>query len=444
MTLGVRRLSRAARPGRSLRQGWRTMAALLLIVPLLMAPASQLVAAQGETEPLRIGALFPFTGDLSDFGPAFLSAAELAVNEINAAGGVNGQPIELVQGDTATSPQQAVEEARRLIELEGVPAIIGPAGSGEALPTVESVAGPAGVLVISPSATSPALTVANDSDFFFRTTISDAAQGVVMADLAKEQGFTTACTLFVNNAYGQGLSDAFSARFTAEGGTVAAQVPVEQEQASYASELAACTESNPDVMIAIAYPESARIFLRELIEAGDAPAIIMSDGLKSPDLFEELGWDVFEGSFGTSAGSPETETAAAFETAWQAAYGELPAYPYLREVYDAVYLIALAAEQSDSVAAADIRDALRDVASEPGTVVTPGSEGWTAAMEALAAGDVNYEGAIGPVDLDASGDVAKGTILVWKVSGGEILTDSSRDFTLSGEEEGTPEATPAA
>ena len=65
-------------------------------------------------------------------------------------------------------------------------------------------------------------------------------------------------------------------------------------------------------------------------------------------------------------------------------------------------------------------------------------------MEALAAGDVNYEGAIGPVDLDASGDVAKGTILVWKVSGGEILTDSSRDFTLSGEEEGTPEATPAA
>jgi branched-chain amino acid transport system substrate-binding protein len=143
-----------------------------------------------------------------------------------------------------------------------VSAIIGPAGSGEALPVVESVAGPAGMLVISPSATSPALTVANDSDFFFRTTISDGAQGVVIADLARELGYGSACVLYINNAYGQGLSDVFVDRFAATGGTVTAAVPHEQEQASYAAELATCTAGGPTTLAAISHPESAGIFLR--------------------------------------------------------------------------------------------------------------------------------------------------------------------------------------
>src|SRR5918994_2364646 len=144
------------------------VAALILIVPLLTTLLGPSARAQDEAGPLRVAVLFPFTGDLSDFGQPFLQAAELAVNEINAAGGVNGQPIELVQGDSATSPQQAVEEARRLIELEGVSAIVGPAGSGETLPVAESVTGPAGVLEVTMSATSPALTIANDNDFHCR------------------------------------------------------------------------------------------------------------------------------------------------------------------------------------------------------------------------------------------------------------------------------------
>lgn len=421
------------------------VAALILIVPLLATLLGPSARAQDEAGPLRIGALFPFTGDLSDFGPGFLNAAELAVNEINAGGGVNGQPVELVQGDTATSPQQAVEEARRLIELEGVPAIIGPAGSGEALPVVESVAGPAGVLVISPSATSPALTVVNDNDYFFRTPISDAAQGVVMADVAGEQGYQSACVIYVNNAYGQGLSDAFAERFTAQGGTITAQVPHEQEQASYASELAACTEGDPDALVGAAYPESGRVFLRELVEGGEAPSIIFSDGLKSPDLFAELGWEPFAGNYGTAAGAPETESGAAFEAAWEAAYGELPALPYLKELYDAVYVISLAAEQADSVDAAAIRDALREVANAPGTVINPGTEGWQAAVAAIDAGeDIDYEGASGTVEFDENGDITQGVIEVWQVEGEEIVTVETREVNLSAGASATPMATPAA
>jgi branched-chain amino acid transport system substrate-binding protein len=420
------------------------VAALILIVPLLTTLLGSSARAQDDAGPLKIAVLFPFTGDLSDFGQPFLNSAQLAVDQINAAGGVNGQPMELVQGDSATSPQQAVEEARRLIELEGVSAIVGPAGSGETLPVAESVTGPAGVLEITMSATSPALSIAKDNDFLFRTPISDAAQGIVMADVAREQGYDSACVLYVNNAYGQGLSEAFANRFTAQGGTLTAQVPHEQEQASYASELAACTEGDPDVLVAPAYPESGRVFLRELVESGDYPPVIFSDGLKSPDMFADLGWDVFEGSYGTASGTTETEAGNAFDQAYREAYGDLPAVPYLRETNDAIYLIALAAETAGSTDPTAIRDALREVANPPGTVVGPGPEGWAAAVKSIDAGeDVNYEGAIGPADLDEHGDVLQGSILVWQVKGGEIVTLETRHINLA-EGAATPVATPTA
>jgi ABC-type branched-subunit amino acid transport system substrate-binding protein len=137
----------------------------------------------------------------------------------------------------------------------------------------------------------------------------------------------------------------------------------------------------------------------------------------------------------------ESDAGTAFEAAWQAAYGELPAYPYLREVYDAIYLISLAAEKADSTDSAAIRDALRDVASEPGTVVSPGTDGWKAAVEDLTAGDdVNYEGASGPVDFDAAGDVSKGAILIWQVSGEAIQDAETRTADLSVAAGATPAA----
>jgi branched-chain amino acid transport system substrate-binding protein len=435
--------------GERARGRWRIVAALALMMSLVGTAAAPSVGAQ-DAEPLRIGTLFPFTGDLSDFGPNFMQAAELAAQQINDGGGVNGQPIELIQGDSGTAPQQAVEEGRRLVELENVAAIIGPAGSGETLPVVESVTGPGGVVQISPSATSPALTVANDDDFFFRTTISDAAQGVVLGDLALEQGYDTACVLYVNNAYGQGLNDAFAAQYTAGGGTITAQVPHEQEQASYASELAACTEGDPDVLVAPAYPESGRVFLRELVESGAEIDVLFTDGLKSPEMFADLGWDVFQGSYGTAAGAAQSDVGTAFDAAWEEAYGELPPLPYLKEVYDAVYAIALAAEKADSVDGTAIRDALREVSGAPGTVVNPGTEGWQAAVAALDAGeDIDYEGATGAVEFDANGDLARGLIDVWMVEGEDLPTQSTQEFDLAAAGEAASpmadeaEATPA-
>ncbi len=192
------------------------------------------------TDPLKIGILVPFTGDLSDFGAAFFDAARLAAQEINAAGGVFGQDIVLVDADTGTVEATGIESANTLIDVEGVSAIVGAASSGVTLPIAESVTGPAGILQISPSSTSPALTSVADNDFLFRSTISDAAQGVVLAELAIDLGFTSVCTFFINTAYGEGLSDQFKETFAALRGTVPSAVPHESEQTTYVSELQTC------------------------------------------------------------------------------------------------------------------------------------------------------------------------------------------------------------
>lgn len=399
--------------------------------PAVTTPTDGTPTDRDTTGALKIGILVPFTGDLSDFGPAFFNSAQLAVNEINEAGGVNGQPVELVRGDSGTAPQQAVEEARRLIEIEGVHAIIGAAASGVTLQVAESVTGPGSILQISPSATSPALTEANDNDFLFRTTISDAAQGVVLADLASEQGYSSVCTIFVNNAYGQGLSESFQEAYEEIDGEVPAAIPHEEQQASYASELGQCP-SGTEAIAAISYPESAGVYLREAVEQQVTPNYLFVDGTKSGEMFEQLGWDQFEGMWGTAPGALDTAVGDAFDEAYSEAYGQTPALPFLRESYDAAYLIAAAAQAAGSNDSTAMRDALRDIANPPGTTINPGPDGWRSLLDALENGDeVNYEGAASPADFDENGDVLSGAIEIWQIQDGAIVVQETREIDLT-------------
>ncbi len=374
--------------------------------------------------PLKIGALLSFTGDLGSFGQPIYNGAELAVTEINANGGVNGQPITLVKGDDATTPQVGVSEAQRLVNVEHVSAIVGALASGVSLQVAETVTGPGKILQISPASTSPALTTANDSDFLFRTTISDAAQGIVLANLAKDEKLSTVCTLYVNSAYGKGLSNAFTAAFTAAGGTVTHEVPHEENATTYATELQQC--AGADALAAIAYPASATTFLREAVEGNMFKHYLFVDGTKDPGMFTTLGYAPFDGQRGTSPSALPSDAATSFDTRYKAAYGELPPKPYIKEAYDAVYLIALASQKAHSNDGTKIRDALRDVANAPGTVINPGPAGWKAAVTALAAGtDINYEGASGPLEMDANGDPLVGAIEWWHVDAAKstLVTD---------------------
>jgi branched-chain amino acid transport system substrate-binding protein len=398
-------------------------------------PAKTSVAGTPSAKgPLKIGLLLSYTGDLADFGPPEEKAARMAVDEINAAGGVLGQPVQVVTGDDATDPSQGVSEATRLVNVEHVNAILGALASGVTLPVAESVTGPNHIIQISHASTSPALTTAKDNDFLFRTVISDAAQGVVLAKVAVDAGIKSACTMYINNAYGQGLSNIFAENFQKAGGTVTAQVPHESAQATYASELDKCTAGNPQALVAPAYPQSARVFLREAVEGGKVKTFLFTDGTQSPDMFTALGWAPFDGMKGTAATNLSVAEGTAFENAYSAKYGSVPSVPYLREIYDAVYLVALAAEKAGSTDSTAIRDAIRDVANPPGDVIDPGTDGFKTAVQKLQAGtDINYEGASGPVDLDKNGDVLIGAIGVWHVDAAnkKLPTDQVYKVDLS-------------
>ena len=204
-------------------------------------PAGQQVRSDtAPTEALKLGAIMSQTGDLADFGPPILAGIELAVGHVNESGGLFGQDVLLASADDATATAQGQAEAQRLIEVEGVHAIIGALSSDVTVAIAENVAAPATIPMISPASTAAAVTTANDNDFLFRTPVQDAAQAEVLADLAIELGYDVVCILYVNTAYGQGLAEAFTSNFEALGGSVPASISVEQEQTTYVSEIQQC------------------------------------------------------------------------------------------------------------------------------------------------------------------------------------------------------------
>jgi ABC-type branched-subunit amino acid transport system substrate-binding protein len=375
------------------------------------------------TDPLVIGHLNAFTGSLSYFGETHLNSVNLAAKHINDAGGIHGAEIVVIEKDTGVNPVQGVDAARALVSIDGVVAIVGSLASGVTLAVAESVTIPQGVLQVTGASTSPAITVLEDNDFLFRTAVSDASQGVVLARVAEEQGYSTVGIMYINNAYGDGLTAQFEETFNSLGGTVTAKVAHEETQPTFTSELEKATEGDPDVLIAISYPGQAEIYLRESLEGGYADNFLFVDATKSPEMMEVVGWAALDGTLGTAQGAPDSPALQAFQSAYDATYGEEVQHPFTSETYDATVLIALAAAKAgtttDSTA---IRDALRSVANPPGEVVGPGIAGIIKALELIAAGeDINYEGAAGTVDFDENGDVV-GYIEVWQVKDGEIIS----------------------
>lgn len=393
------------------------MASLLVLLSLAAGAKAE------DGAPLRIGLLIPFSGALADFGPPHHNAAELAAMHVNNAGGVLGQDIEVVVGDTGTEPSQGVLEALRLIEDEGVSAVVGALSSSVTLAVAGNATVPNGVLQISAGSTSTELTTFEDNDLLFRTALPDAAQGRVLAALARELGYETASTLYVNHSWGQSLSDVFASEFQGLDGEILATVPHEEWQDTYVDELVEATAGSPEVLAAISWPQSATVYLDEAIANGLIDEFLFVDGTKSQEMFDALGAEQFNGMYGTATGAVDSPAKDAFDAAYEAEYGEPPPVAFMREAYDAVALIALAAEAAGSTDPEDIRDALRGIANPPGEIVGLGASGIGNALEQVRLGnDVDYEGASGTVDVDANGDICGGAVEIWRVEDGQIRT----------------------
>jgi ABC-type branched-subunit amino acid transport system substrate-binding protein len=177
------------------------------------------------------------------------------------------------------------------------------------------------------------------------------------------------------------------------------------------------------VLLALSYPTGqADVYLKEAVEWAISDQFMFCDSTKSDTMFKQLGWDRFEGMYGTALGSLKVTAGTAFDNAYEAEYGEEPPLPFMRETYDAVYVIALAVEKAGSTESRDIRDAIRDIANSPGKPVNPGVEGFAEAKELIAAGEaIDYEGATGVIEFDDKGDVLQGAIEVWEVQAGAIV-----------------------
>ncbi|WP_236843245.1 ABC transporter substrate-binding protein [Bradyrhizobium icense] len=401
------------------RQMLRIAAACVLAVGVWgSGPAS----SQTQTEPVRIGALMSMTGALAEYGESILKGVQLAAEEINAGGGVlDGRRIEVVVGDDQTTPQPGVDAAQRLISVNRVSAIIGALASGVTIPVATSVTSVNKIPQISPASTAPAITTLKDDGFLFRTTPHDALQGVVLGDVAKEQGFSNVAVIYVNNDYGKGLAEAFAKRFEAIGGKVSASIAYEEKQASYRGEVQRAGRGKPDALMLIAYPGDGVPIVRQALEEGLFTKFVFSDGMKSTELITAIGAQHLEGMVGTAPEAvADSDAAVRFRKAFEAKHGALPPRPYIDTGYDAMYLLALAIENAKSTDGTAIRDALHAIANPPGEQVLPGE--WKKARELLAAGnDVDYAGAAGSQNFDKSGDVP-GTFGIWQIKGGKIET----------------------
>jgi len=401
------------------RRAVRRTATIAATAAAMIAGGTAVQAADG---PLKLGALMPMTGDLQAYGQTSLNGIELAAKEINDAGGVLGQDMEIELGDTQTNPQSGIDAAKQLVSINGVSGIVGALSSGVTIPVAESVTSKEGVPQISGASTSPVITGLDDNDFMFRTVPSDAFQGRALAEVVADDGMSSVSILYVNNDYGEGLADSFSAAFENNGGTVDERIAYEKGNASYRGELSNAAGGGAEALVLIGYPESGVTILRQALEGGHFDRFVFTDGMKAPEIIDSVGAEVLEGSFGTAPEAlTDTDSAQHFRSAYEGEYGEVPPKPFIDTAYDATWVLALAAQAAGSTDGVAVRDALRDVANPPGEQILPGD--WKKAMELLADGeDINYSGASGSVNFDDNGDVS-GTFAHWVIRDGKIMTE---------------------
>ncbi|SNS58091.1 ABC transporter substrate-binding protein [Antarctobacter heliothermus] len=390
---------------------------------LLMATtACTLVAsaafAESHASEAKIGIILGFTGPIESITPAMADGAELAISEVNASGKfLDGVTLTPSRADsTCIDAAAATAAAERLVTTEGVVAIMGADCSGVTGAILSNVAVPNGVPMVSPSATSPALSTAEDNGLFFRTSPSDARQGAVLAEILAEKGITEVAVTYTNNDYGKGFADAFASSYS---GTITLSAPHDDGKADYSAEIGALASAGGQALIVLGYTDQGgKGIIQASYDTGAFDTYVMGDGMYGDTLFTELA-DALEGSIGTVPWA-EGAGADAFASITAAA-GINGDSSYTRESYDAAALIALAMMKGGAASSDVIAANLLDVANAPGELILPGELG--KAMEILAGGgDIDYVGASG-VELIGPGEAA-GSYKYYTITGGAAETVS--------------------
>jgi branched-chain amino acid transport system substrate-binding protein len=378
-----------------------------------------LAAGPALAEDVQIGVIFGYTGPIESLTPQMADSAELAMAEINAAGGIlGGSMLQSVRADsTCIDAAAATAAAERLITAEGVDAIVGADCSPVTIATLQNVAIPNGIVMISPSATSPALTSIEDNGLFFRTAPSDARQGEVLSAILSDKGIAEVAVTYTNNDYGKGLSDSFASAFEAAGGTITINTPHDDGKGDYSAEVAALASAGGELLVVLGYADQGgKGIIQGALDTGAFDTFLMGDGMYSDALLADLGADM-GGSIGAVPWS-EGEGADAFAAITEAA-GVNGESSFTRESYDAAALIALAMHKGGAGTSEAAAANILDIANAPGEPILPGELG--KAIQILNdGGEIDYVGATN-VELIGPGEAA-GTYREYTITDGAYET----------------------
>lgn len=393
-----------------------------------LAPLS--ASAQAPSCTHNVGMVVSLTGAAGRFGQAASKSVELAFGELNKAAGAQGIAgcrLAFEVRDAQSQGAVAVDQARQLVDLKKVPAIIGGIISSVSIPVVTSVTAPAGVVQISPASTSPTLTrLANEGTtkgWFFRTITSDALQGTAAAKYALDQGMRTLAIIHVNNDFGVNMLAEFRKAYEALGGKILSVTPYNPQQPSYAAEVTNALKSDPPVLYFIGYPGDGTTIVRTWIQQGGPQRFLLNDGMNAADFIKGVGPQFLNNAFGTSSGTTRTPSTEFFASAYPAMSGGFDAgAPAADRAFDAAAILGLAIAQAGKFEAAAIRDAIRRVTDPGGEVVHAGPQGFARALQLIRERKpVRYVGVIGPVQFDRNGDIV-GPFRTWKITNGEVTT----------------------
>ena len=368
--------------------------------------------SEDASEGLNIGTLLPETGDLAFLSEPLLLAVDMAIQDINAAGGVNGADVTLTKGDSGTDPDIANTTVDRLL-TENVDAIVGAAASGITGSVIDKITS-AGVTQCSPSNTAAGLGTSGDDGYYFRTAPSDDLQAPVLANVVLGDGYTNVAVVSRADDYGVGFNAEFEPAVASGGGTITYSTPYAPEATSFDDVVQDVIASGPDAVVLVAFEEGVQI-LQTMVEQGVGPQdiqIYITDGMATGELgalIDEANPSIAAGMKGTQPAAAPSTGAAFFPDAF-AEFAPDVSTIFSAQSYDCAILIALAAEAAGSNDSSDIAAQM--------VAVSRGGEKcstFAACKDLLAGGaDIDYDGASGAIDFLDVGEPGTGIYEVYE------------------------------
>ncbi|MCS7292582.1 MAG: ABC transporter substrate-binding protein [Gloeomargarita sp. SKYBB_i_bin120] len=386
-----------------------------------LALTGLLAGCQPAPQGLKLGVLLPATGDLAPLGQEMIPAVNLLVEQVNACGGVNGQPVQVFQEDDQTQPTAGAAAMTKLAEVNQVGGVVGSFASSVSQAALD-VAVRNQVPLVSPGSTSPEFTErakkGEYKGFWYRTAPPDTYQGAALAALALKRGLRRVSTVVINNSYGLGFEREFTRAFTQKGGQIVNRpTRYDPNATTLESEARSAFANKPQAVMAAVYAETGALLLKSAYEQGLLPGVqlLLTDAVQSEQFVASVGKNpqgqfIIAGAIGTVPGA-DGPALAALEKLWREKRGTaLP--PFTAQTWDAAAVIILAAQAAQSNRGVDIAPKIREIGNPPGQPVTDVCQGLALLKQGQ---DINYQGASGNVDFDAFGDVV-GSYDVWQVT----------------------------